>query len=122
MRHLFFGIILMWGAAISVPSFACTGNCSSDTDCAAQTCKSCDLDFGVCTDCCEFTEAVNCSSGCTWTGTECRNSAATACGVIVPETPHKYRYVFFALLLAGVTAFFLYMRRRQFLAGKIEKS
>lgn len=118
MKHLFFAFLLSLGvAAVSFTNaYACSGSCSSDADCSANVCKHCDVDFGVCADCCEYTDAVNCPPACTWNGSECRNDGSTACGVIVPETPQKYRYLFFALLVAGVSAFFLIMKRRRSLS------
>lgn len=113
MKPFVFAILLAWVSTFSIDAMACSGACSVDADCSANACRYCETDFGVCSDCCEFTESVNCPAACTWTGSECRNDSSTACGVIVPETPQKYRYLFFALLVAGVSVFFFVMKRRR---------
>ncbi len=113
MKHLILALFLALGTVYSTSALACSGGCSNDGDCAANSCRYCETDFGVCSDCCEFTEAVNCPSACSWNGSECRNDSSIACGVIVPETPQKYRYLFFALLVAGVSAFFFIIKRRR---------
>lgn len=88
--------------SIAGPAWGCAGSCSSDADCAANPCRSCDTDYGICQDCCEFTEAIVCpATGCKWEYGECRNISGTSCGITLPETPKSHRAIFF-IIVAGL--------------------
>lgn len=99
----------------SSTAWACSGSCASDSDCSGNACRYCDTDFGVCSDCCEFTEFITCPSACKWEYGECRNVSGTSCGISLPETKKSYRYLYFVglvLLSAAAGGYFHFRRRR----------
>jgi len=100
--------LLLFVFLCSAPqALACSGACTADADCSANACRYCDTDFEVCSDCCEFTEAITCPSICSWESGECRNISGNSCGVTVPETPRSYRFVFFVgIFLLSLAVFF----------------
>lgn len=103
-------ILMLLGA---LDAHACSGGCTSDVDCVGNACVYCDTDFGVCADCCEFTEQVICPDACTWSSNECRNDVSVSCGIVIPETPQKSRYLFFTLILLGALGISAYVGRRR---------
>jgi len=116
-------LLVVFCFALSVPqtALACTGSCSSDSDCSANPCRYCDTDFGRCADCCEFTDALDCPPACTWDAgsLECRNISSLSCAIVIPESPKPYRNYFFYIALAalvviaGFGGYRLYRRRQQ---------
>ena len=102
-------LVLFLFLSINAPLLACSGACATDADCAGNACRYCDTEYGVCSDCCEYTEYSVCpQTACVWQYGECRNISGLSCGMSLPETPRNYRSIFFIALALATSGFVIW--------------